>query len=141
MINEILRLFPVASSFCGGELACYVEDPDGRPLSTDGYLIWAVSQPVHRDAAHGPKPDTFIPDRWSLAPRDPVYPVKDAWRPFEFGPRNCIGQELTMMEIKIAMRQSKGAPRNVKGERAYQLTFAGPSDDLPCKVNIVKGKH
>ena len=154
VIKETLRLFPVGSSLRGGEPGYYVKDLDGRSLPTDGFLVWAVSQPIHRDVAYWPKPDTFIPDRWLSTPGDPLYPVKGAWRPFEFGPRNCIGQELAMMEIKIAMimalqrfdfeiaykeldRQSKGAPRNVEGERAYQLTLAGPSDDLPCRVKVV----
>ena len=30
-------------------------------------------------------------------------PTKGAWRSFEHGARNCIGQELTMIEIKIVM--------------------------------------
>lgn len=29
--------------------------------------------------------------------------VKDAWRPFEKGPRTCIGQELALLEMKIIM--------------------------------------
>jgi len=28
---------------------------------------------------------------------------KDSWRPFEKGPRACIGQELAMLEMKIIM--------------------------------------
>ena len=59
-----------------------------------------------------------------------------------------------MMEMKIAMvlalqifdvevmyeeidRRSPRKPNMVDGERAYQLTLAGPSDGLPCRVKPV----
>jgi hypothetical protein len=29
--------------------------------------------------------------------------MKGAWRPFENGPRNCIGQGLVMMELQIVL--------------------------------------
>ena len=56
-----------------------------------------------------------------------------------------------MMGLKVAMvlvlqafdieivydevdRQTPRSPNTVDGERAYQVTLAGPSDGLPCKV-------
>ena len=61
-----------------------------------------------------------------------------------------------MMEMKIAMVLVLGmfdvmpayeeidakkprSPREVSGERAYQLTLAGPSDGLPCRVKLIDG--
>lgn len=29
--------------------------------------------------------------------------MKDSWRPFEKGPRGCIGQELSILEMKAIM--------------------------------------
>ena len=89
---------------------------------------------------------------WEL--KDPLYPVKGAWRPFEYGPRNCIGQELAMMEMKIAIvlvlamfdvqvayeeidRRTLSKLKRVNVERAYQLTLNGPSLVLPCKIKQV----
>ncbi len=154
VLKETMRLFPVGSSLRGGEPGFYVRDVDGRSFPTDGFLVWAVSQPLHRDPSYWPQPDSFLPDRWLVGPGDPLYPIKGAWRPFEYGPRNCIGQELTMVEMKIAMilvlqmfdieiaykdidRQKPRSPNTVSGERAYQLTLAGPSDGLPCRVKQV----
>lgn len=151
VLKETMRLYPVASSLRGGEPGFCVRDPEGRSLPTDGFLVWAVSQPLHRDPNYWVRPETFIPDRWLVGPEDPLYPIKGAWRPFEYGPRNCIGQELAMMELKIAMvfvlhrfdvevayaqfdLEKPKNPNTVSGERAYQLTLAGPSDGLPCKV-------
>ena len=151
VLKETMRLFPVGSSLRGGEPGFHVRDTDGRLFPTDGFLVWAVSQPLHRDPSYWPQPDDFLPDRWLVGPGDPLYPIKGAWRPFEYGPRNCIGQELTMIEMKIAMilvlqmfdidvaykdidQQKPRIPNSVSGERAYQLTLAGPSDGLPCRV-------
>ena len=151
VLKETMRLFPVGSSLRGGEPGFHVRDSDGRSFPTDGFLVWAVSQPLHRDPSYWPQPDDFLPNRWLVEPGDPLYPIKGAWRPFEYGPRNCIGQELTMIEMKIAMilvlqmfdievaykdidERKPRKPNSVSGERAYQLSLAGPSDGLPCRV-------
>ncbi|KAL8802827.1 MAG: hypothetical protein Q9200_006453 [Gallowayella weberi] len=156
VLKETMRLYPVASSLRGGEPGFCVRDPEGQLLPTDGFLVWAVSQPLHRDPRYWVRPETFIPERWLVGPEDPLYPIKGAWRPFEYGPRNCIGQELAMMELKVAMifvlhtfdvevayaqfdlknPKNPKNPKTVNGERAYQLTLAGPSDGLPCKVKL-----
>lgn len=36
-------------------------------------------------------------------PPEELVPLPNAWRPFEKGPRNCIGQELALIESKIAI--------------------------------------
>ncbi|KAI9849674.1 MAG: hypothetical protein M1837_002799 [Sclerophora amabilis] len=155
VIKETLRLFPVVSSTRSGESGFSIISEDGTPYPTDGCLVWSLPHAIQRDSAYWPSPDTFIPERWLAAPGDPLYPVKGAWRPFEFGPRNCIGQELAMLEIKIAlvltarelnirsvyeefdkMKPRKG-PKTVAGERAYQAISGGPSDGLPCRVERV----
>lgn len=158
VIKETLRLFPVGSSVRAGEPGYNVRDTQGRLFPTDGFMVWAVSQPLHRDPAYWPQPDKFLPDRWLVAPGDPLFPIKGAWRPFEFGPRNCIGQELAMMELKIVMimalqefdieiayeeldRNLSRVPKTVDGERAYQLTLHDPSDGLPCRVKQIAEEH
>ena len=155
VLKETLRLFTVASSIRSGEPGFSVRDAEGRSYPTDGFLVWAISQPLHRDGDYWPQPDVFLPERWLVGPKDPLYPVKGAWRPFEYGPRNCIGQELAMMEMKIAMvlvlatydievayeeidrRTRSSKPKMVNGERAYQLTLNAPSLGLPCRIKPV----
>ena len=151
VLKETMRLFTVASSLRGGEPGFNVRDAEGRSYPADGFLVWAVSQPLHRDGDYWPQPDVFLPERWLVGPKDPLYPVKGAWRPFEYGARNCIGQELAMMEMKIAMvlvlamfdievayeeidGRTSSKPKMVNGERAYQLSLNGPSLGLPCKI-------
>ncbi|KAI9777748.1 MAG: hypothetical protein M1816_004592 [Peltula sp. TS41687] len=120
---------------------------------TEGFLVWFIHQARQREPAYWPSPDAFIPERWLVPQGDPLHPIKGA-AAFELGPRNCIGQELAMMEIKIAMAmtlrefnvkavyeewdllKSKGGRKTVEGERAYQIILAQPSDGLPCRVEV-----
>lgn len=103
-----------------------------------------------------PQPDSFIPERWLVSDGDPLRPMKGAWRPFEWGPRNCIGQELALLELKLVMVmtlrefnitasydawdqiQGKNEPRTVNKERAYQVLrgTTRPADGFPCRVKV-----
>lgn len=155
IIKEAMRLFPAASSIRIGEPGFSLVE-DGRQYPTDGCNVWSLHQAMHREPLYWREPDAFIPERWLVSSDDPLYPVKGAWRPFEFGPRNCIGQELAMLEMKLVMvmtlrefsiedgydewdqvRGRKG-PRTVSGERAYQVLdgTTRPADGFPCRVTI-----
>lgn len=92
-----------------------------------------------------------------MGPGDPLYPVKGAWRPFEFGPRNCVGQELAMLEIRVVLaltvrefdfsdayaewdRCNPGKGGRVGGERGYQVLLGGahPQGGFPCRVRFAE---
>ena len=151
-IKETLRMYPPAASVRAGEPNFSVRDDVGRVFPTNGFLVWATQQPVHRDPTYWQHPDEFLPERWLVPPGDPLYPIKGAWRPFEHGPRNCIGQELAILEMKVIMvmtvrrfnvelmydesDRAKGI-RTVHGQRGYQIQRGQPSDDLPCRVTKV----
>lgn len=152
VLKEVLRLYPAVTSVRAGQSGFYVTDDHGRKFPTNGFLVWANSQTIHRDPMYWPRADDFLPERWLVPPGHDLYPVKGAWRPFEHGPRNCIGQELAMMEMKIimvlALRRfsiqpvyaeidccnTKSGVKTVYGERGYQIQRAQPSDNLPCRV-------
>lgn len=156
VVKETLRLYPPASSTRSGEPDHFIQGPDGRQLPTDGFLVWANAYTIHHDPSYWPEPDVFIPERWLVAEGDRLYPLKGAYRPFEFGPRNCIGQELAMLELKIVlimtarefdiktvydewdMTHPRTGPKHVNGDRAYQILFglAHPCDGLPCRVSL-----
>lgn len=155
VIKETLRLYPAVSSTRAGEPNFHVVDDSGRQYPTNGLLVWANPLVIHRDPAYWPQPDEFIAERWLVAAEDRLHPLKGAWRPFEHGPRNCIGQELAMIEMKVIMvmtsrsfdfslayKDLDGAKASdgintVHGERGYQIQRAQPSDDLPCQVSLV----
>ena len=153
VIKETLRLYPAVSSTRTGEPDFHVVDDLGRRYPTDGLLVWSNPVPIHRDPAYWQQPDDFIPERWLVGPDSPLHPVKGAWRPFEHGPRNCIGQELAMIEMKVIivmtarrfdfsiaydeLDNAKGTQRikTVHGQRGYQIGRAQPANDLPCRVS------
>ncbi|KIW20676.1 hypothetical protein PV08_01253 [Exophiala spinifera] len=118
VIKEVLRLFPPASTLrelrrpqdIAASKDRYIHDPKtGKNYPIQGFHVWPAATMIHRNADYFPDPVKFVPERFlpSLTP----YPNaklhtpagKDAWRPFEKGPRNCIGQELAMIETKISL--------------------------------------
>ncbi|KAF2649571.1 aflN/ verA/ monooxygenase [Lophiostoma macrostomum CBS 122681] len=156
VMKEALRLFPPASGFREGKPGVSITDENGTAYPTDNCYVWVVHLALHRDPKYFKDPDSFLPERWLVEPEDPLYPPKGAWRPFEFGPQNCIGQSLAIMEIKVVlaltvreftirpaydewdrMHQKIGI-RKVNGNRAYQVEGGGggahPSDRYPCRV-------
>ena len=164
-IKESMRLFPAASATRSGEPSFSILDPrDGLRYPADpSVLIWLVSHATHHDPSLWPRVDEFLPERWLANEGDELYPKRGAWRPFEFGPRSCIGKELSMIELKLvvcliartfeisaiyeeldAMADGRGTVvkakkmRVVNGERAYQVGMGEPSDYLPCRVKIFK---
>jgi hypothetical protein len=81
----------------------FIKDPvSGELIDTDGLLVWTVSMVMHRDKRiWGDDVDDFKPARFLPENADKVPP--NAWRPFEKGPRNCIGQELALIEMKVVL--------------------------------------
>ena len=157
-IKEALRLFPPASTTRRGEPSFSVIDPrNGLRYAADpNMLIWLVSYACQRDPNFWPRPNEFLPKRWLAKEGEELHPTRGAWRPFEYGPRACIGQELSMIELKIvvclvarsfeiqvvydefdAEADKKGSGRKIQvvdGERAYQGGKGEPSDFLPCRA-------
>ncbi|KAF3012434.1 hypothetical protein E8E14_011475 [Neopestalotiopsis sp. 37M] len=86
------RLIPAGSGF-------FVRLPSGEQRCLDGLLVYNCQSVIHRDPrAFGDTADDFVPERW-LADKEPIPAA--AWRPYERGPRNCIGMELANIEARI----------------------------------------
>lgn len=102
VIKESLRICPIALTVrqgsAGFNLASY-----GASFPTEGFHVQTGVWNIHLDPAYWPRVDEFLPERWLVANDDPLYPVKNAWRPFEQGPMNCVGQELALLVTKLAL--------------------------------------
>lgn len=104
VIKETLRLYPPASGTRSGEPGFSVTAPDGRQCPTEGLLVWSNHFAIHRNSDYWPQPNDFLPERWLVDKDDPLFPTaKGMWRAFEYGPRNCIGQELALLEIRLIL--------------------------------------
>lgn len=162
VIKESTRLYPAASATRSGEPSFTITDPrNGFHYPADpSTLIWLVSHACQRDPAFWPRADEFLPERWLAKDGEELCPKQGAWRPFEYGPRACIGKELSLLELKIVIclvatrfeiktayeeldteADRKGGKvrtvRTVDGERAYQVGKGEPSAFLPCRVQEV----
>ncbi|KAH8884061.1 cytochrome P450 [Thozetella sp. PMI_491] len=76
----------------------------GVQFPTEGFVLWDGSFAIHRDPEVWHRCEEFLPERFLATDEsDPLHPPKNAWRFFELGPRNCIGQHLAVTEIKLAL--------------------------------------
>ncbi|KAI0387352.1 cytochrome P450 [Hypomontagnella monticulosa] len=155
ILRETLRLFPPV----GGSIR---ESPPGHFLThpktgvrypTHGFMMHSSGATLMRDPLYWKDADSFIPERFMVRDEnDPLYPPKNAWRPFEMGPRNCIGQELVSVEVRLILALTarefdfedaypEDAP-SWMGDKAYQVTnpeiaaTAHIKDGLPVRIKV-----
>ncbi len=78
----------------------------------EGTAISIPTYTIHRDPRYFfPKPNEFIPERWlgSPSPSDPqsnseksgFVTNQAAFIPFSYGPANCVGKNLAMVEMRM----------------------------------------
>lgn len=95
VIKEVLRFYPIGNTAREGLDTITFE---GRELPTKGLMINPVQFTMHMNPKIFPNPTAFDPDRFARED----FP-RHAWRPFERGPRACLGQPLAMDELKTIL--------------------------------------
>lgn len=137
VFKESLRLW---SPLTGGVRSTppnhFITHPDtGEKFPTHGFMLNNAGAILHRWDKYWPHPNEFLPERWLTSdPSDPLHPKKGAFRAFEMGARNCIGQELVSVEIRLVLaltvrefdfvdQYEDGAPTFL-GERTYSTAIA-----------------
>lgn len=158
VIKESLRIYPTVAALRDGQSDFFMLNEKGQNLPTLHCVVWGDHYGTHHNPRYWARPEDFLPERFLVPEDDELYPPKNAWRPFERGPRNCVGQELALAEIKVMLVLTirdfdfkdcyeeydtiKGNPKgwNVNGQRAYMMRRAGgfPADHYPCKVKSVR---
>jgi cytochrome P450 len=98
VVKEVLRLYP--SVYNVGRVAKDRYEIAGHVVEGGQNLItsqWAM----HRSARYYEDPDAFVPERWATE-RARGLP-KFAYFPFSGGPRNCIGAQFALLEMKLIL--------------------------------------
>ena len=104
-LKETLRLHPPAATVRAipWESTSISLPLHSQPVSIAGLQIYPSLYLIQRNPnVWGPDAHLFNPNRWldnDYLARLPV----GAYRPFERGPRNCIGQELAMLEGMVVL--------------------------------------
>lgn len=99
VLKEVMRLYPPAGSIRTSEPGSgFVVKTSQGEYNLDGNWIYLNHHLIQRDrAVFGDTADDFVPERWLQSDGFPA----GSWRPFERGPRNCIGQELANIEARV----------------------------------------
>ncbi|KAK0638511.1 cytochrome P450 [Cercophora newfieldiana] len=117
VLKESLRLHPPAGSarMSPTGSGMMMRMPNGEDVCIDNMIIYLCARLIQQDpSVYGDTADDFMPERWigdsdtSQTTNDDSADTKgakkipaSAWRPFERGPRNCIGQELANIEARV----------------------------------------
>lgn len=115
VIKETLRLWPPGAtarktkpgdglrasiSRMGNEIGGKKKEEE---VNLDGLMLYHVHAITQRDpAVFGETADLFVPERWLDGEEEGGFPA-GAWRAFERGPRNCIGQALALIEARVVL--------------------------------------
>jgi cytochrome P450 len=119
-VKEALRLYPPGANMRLGTPQTTLPALNGQMLPIDGLNVILVHQPIHTNPRVWVKPNEFIPERFLVGPEHELYPPEGAYRPFDIGPRRCIGQELALTEVRIVL---------VLTARSFEFRAAYSEDD------------
>lgn len=166
-IKESMRFYPPAGANKAGLPGVPLVGRHGTLYPTEGVHISIQHHELHHHPLLWPRVKEFLPERWLVEEGHELYPPAGAFRAFEHGPRNCIGQNLAMLELRVVLvltvrrfeikpayeewdgvRPKGWAERvglkkreveNFEGERAYQVEkgAAHPKDGYPCRVTLL----
>ncbi|KAM6172006.1 cytochrome P450 4X1-like [Erethizon dorsatum] len=98
-IKEMFRLIPPVPSI-SRELSTPLTFPDGRSLPAGMNVVLSIWG-LHHNPAVWNGPQVFDPLRFTKENSDQRHPY--AFLAFSAGPRNCMGQQFAMVELKVAI--------------------------------------
>jgi cytochrome P450 len=81
---------------------CYVQGPSRQSSLSHTYSI-------HRAARYFHNPEAFLPERWfsSKGDANTPGPAREhnvaAFMPFSYGPTNCVGKNLALMQMRVVI--------------------------------------
>ncbi|KAL5511139.1 hypothetical protein ACEPAH_4354 [Sanghuangporus vaninii] len=108
VINEALRLQPPLPTSLQ---RCPLEGSGGKWVAgrfvPENAAVYIPAYVLHRDPRYfSPSPDSFIPERWldNNEAKGQKYSMNAlTYIPFSFGPANCVGKNLALMEARMVI--------------------------------------
>jgi hypothetical protein len=94
-----LATFPKRNCYLISSARVSVLEYQGKAYPTRGQMIIPSTHTIQYDPKVFQCPAIFNPERFI----DPKSVPLNAWRPFERGPRACMGRELAMQELRIIL--------------------------------------
>ncbi|KAJ2991852.1 hypothetical protein NUW58_g2373 [Xylaria curta] len=150
VIKEALRLHTPASTARYSALGTgwTIRIPNGDNLCVDDVIFYNCNSIIHCDPTiYGETVNHFRPEWWlgdmeSMSNSDYNYNTtqipRGAWRPFERGPRGCVGQEFATIEIRVIIvmiaRQYEFTKVNLSELALNENGCPIPGDDGQYKV-------
>ncbi|KAF6791367.1 cytochrome p450 monooxygenase [Colletotrichum sojae] len=101
VIKETLRLFPVGFTARKAQPGQEFLEWDGRQLPLRDHMLSISNFTTHFDPSIWGDPKVFRPERF--LGEEGAAQHRFAWRPFERGPRACMGQDLAMDEMRVLL--------------------------------------
>ncbi|ELU00337.1 hypothetical protein CAPTEDRAFT_229084 [Capitella teleta] len=116
VMDESLRRYnpaPLVDRLCSQDIVINgIKFPKGVVVHVPIYAI-------HMDPEIWPEPEKFDPERFTPEKKAVMNPYH--WLPFGFGPRNCVGMRMALIEMKIAL---------VHIVRNFKITTSEPNQKL-----------
>jgi cytochrome P450 len=150
VLKETLRLFTPAATARQGQPDFHLVHPTTRKrYPTADVVVLQSSCTTHHLESVFPRANEFLPERFLASEGEELYVKKNSFRPFELGPRGCIGQELAMVELKMILVMTvrefevesaydKEAMPVVMGQGTYQVgnVTGHPKGGMPVRVRL-----
>lgn len=109
-INETMRLAPSVATTIPRTVLQGGLTVDGEFLP-EGTVVGTTVYSIHRNPSYFTAPDEYRPDRWVANPEDGVdeesiETAKQAFIPFSYGPRSCVGWRLAWTELNVTIART-----------------------------------
>ena len=74
-----------------------------RRIIPEGTQLVLHTYSIHRDPRNFHTPEAFLPERWFSTGAPVGEHNTAAYFPFSYGPANCVGKNLALMEMRILL--------------------------------------
>ncbi|KAH8888100.1 cytochrome P450 [Thozetella sp. PMI_491] len=104
VINEALRIYPPGAINMPRTVPPGGAFVDGRFLP-GGTVVGIAQFAAYRSPSYFEEPLRFAPERWIDQEGGGQYAgdCREVFKPFSYGPRNCIGQNLALVELRLIL--------------------------------------